>query len=428
MARHIARSLLAVCSLALGAAGACGLGAAPRRRRRSIVLPDDGHRRLSVMAQYLAEGIARGASSDGAAAVVIKLNTPGGALDLDATTSSGRSSRRRSRSIVWVAPAGGCAASAGTFITLAANIASMAPGTSIGAASPVGGQGEDIRGTLGEKVKNDAIAKMPPRSPRRATGTSTGPISTVADAQSSPRGRRSPLGAVDGIAATLDDVLAFANGQPGRGRRASRSRSTSTGRPTTEVDDEPVPAAFVRSAVGPDDRVPAVQPRLGRAARRSSTTRTSSPGILGGLAIDPGVHRPRQRCRSTSGGLILIVFGLVLIGLELTVTSHGLLGSGGILCIALGASALLHGAGRPVRARSSARGAALSSCTGTITASAVHRADRRWSAVRTRRHGPRLAGPSAPRSRSGTHGVVRARWRRSARPTSRGEEWTARIG
>ena len=62
--------------------------------------------------------------------------------------------------IVWVAPAGGQAASAGTFITLAANVAVMAPATNIGAASPVGGRGEDITGTLGEKVMNDTIATI----------------------------------------------------------------------------------------------------------------------------------------------------------------------------------------------------------------------------------------------------------------------------
>src|SRR5213075_2147020 len=96
---------------------------------------------------------------DDAAAVVIKLNTPGGSL-FATNAIVGTILEAKVPVIVWVAPAGGFAASAGTFITLAANIALMAPGTSIGAASPVSGEGGDITGTEGQKVLNDAIAKI----------------------------------------------------------------------------------------------------------------------------------------------------------------------------------------------------------------------------------------------------------------------------
>ena len=89
------------------------------------------------MDHYLADGIAR-AEQDGAAAVVIKLNTPGGSL-FATNDIVGTILEAKVPVIVWVAPAGGFAASAGTFITLSANIALMAPGTSIGAASPVTG-------------------------------------------------------------------------------------------------------------------------------------------------------------------------------------------------------------------------------------------------------------------------------------------------
>ena len=110
----------------------------------------------SVMAGYLADGIAR-AERDGAVAVVIELDTPGGSLEATKDIVSALLEAPLP-TIVWVAPAGGHAASAGTFITLAAHAAYMAPGTRIGAATPVGGQGEDIPGALGQKVLNDSIA------------------------------------------------------------------------------------------------------------------------------------------------------------------------------------------------------------------------------------------------------------------------------
>ena len=81
-----------------------------------------------VLAGYLEEGVAA-AARDGSDAVVIQLNTPGGSLD---ATNEIVSTLLESPVpvIVWVAPAGGYAASAGTFITLASNVAFMAPGES----------------------------------------------------------------------------------------------------------------------------------------------------------------------------------------------------------------------------------------------------------------------------------------------------------
>ena len=139
MGRHIAR-IVSGLALALGAM-ALATSALAAGEKQVIVLPTTGIVD-QAMAQYLHDGIAR-AEQEGAAAVVIKLDTPGGALT-STNDIVGTLLEAKVPVIVWVAPAGGFAASAGTFITLASNIALMAPGTSIGAASPVGGQGEDL--------------------------------------------------------------------------------------------------------------------------------------------------------------------------------------------------------------------------------------------------------------------------------------------
>src|SRR5438045_1537528 len=119
----------------------------------------------NVMAGYISDGIGRG-ERDGDAAVVLEIDTPGGSLD--AMSQIYKSELNANVPVItWVAPSGARAASAGTFITLAGNLAYMAPATNIGAASPVTSTGEDVPGTEAQKVKNDAIAAITSIAERR---------------------------------------------------------------------------------------------------------------------------------------------------------------------------------------------------------------------------------------------------------------------
>lgn len=106
-------------------------------------------------AQYVERGLDI-AQGDGAQCLIIQLDTPGGS-DVPMRVIVQRMLNSSVPTVVYVAPAGARAGSAGVFITLAANIAAMAPGTNIGAAHPVDVTGE-ITGTVGEKVTNDAAA------------------------------------------------------------------------------------------------------------------------------------------------------------------------------------------------------------------------------------------------------------------------------
>jgi membrane-bound serine protease (ClpP class) len=298
-----------------------------------VILPTTGivdH----TMAKYLADSI-QVAEANGAAAVVIKLNTPGG--ELGATNDIvGTLLEARVPVIVWVAPAGGFAASAGTFITLAANVAVMAPGTSIGAASPISGDGTDIEGTLAEKVRNDAIAKITAIADARDRNVEWA-VGTVRDAKSSPAQQAVEVGAVDGMASTLDEVLAFASGRTvtlGDGRQVTLDL---TGAATTEMAMNPF-LAIIRLLSDPT-----IALLLFTTGATGLLVELYNPnfvtGILGALMVLLGLIGLGTLPLNV-GGLLLIVFGLVLFGLELTVTSHGLLGFGGVVCFALGASAL----------------------------------------------------------------------------------------
>jgi membrane-bound serine protease (ClpP class) len=410
-----ASRLLSGLSLALGVFVLAAGGASGAGEREVIVLPTTGIVDQG-MAHYLAESIAR-AEHDGAAAVVIKLNTPGGFLT-STNDIVGTLLEAKVPTIVWVAPAGGFAASAGTFITLAANVAVMAPGTSIGAASPVGGQGEDITGTLGDKVKNDAIAKITAIAEARHRNVDWA-ISTVRDAKSSPASEAVSVGAVDGTAATIEEVLAFANGRTVEVAGQSVVLDLAGATPT-EVPMSPF-LSFIRLLSDPT--IAFLLFSLGSAGLLAELYSPNFvTGILGALALILAFIGLGALPLNV-GGLLLIILGLVLIGLELTVTSHGLLGFGGLVCFALGASALFTEPVDPFEPL--ARVAPPVIVTVTVTAG-IFLALIVYAAIRSRGMASPLGMVGSAMLPAGAHGVVRRPLEPIGSIHAAGEEWTAR--
>jgi membrane-bound serine protease (ClpP class) len=287
----------------------------------------------NVMAGYLADGVAR-AKRDGAVAVVIELDTPGGSLDatkaivstlLDAPLPT----------IVWVAPAGGHAASAGTFITLAAHLAYMAPGTRIGAATPVGGQGEDIPGALGQKVLNDSIAFITSIAETRHRPVDWA-VATVKDAKSSSASEAVTVGAVDGIVTSLDALRAAATGRTVSVRGAPVLLSLD-GAQFVEQSMNPL-QAFIHLLSDPN--IAFILFTIGFYGLFFEVQNPNFvTGTVGALAIILAFIGFGSLPLNVAG-LLLVGLGLVLFALEATVTSHGLLGIGGLICFVLGASVL----------------------------------------------------------------------------------------
>jgi len=390
-------------------------GSASAAGPQVVVLPTTGIVD-STMAQYLATSIAK-AEADGATAVVIKLNTPGGALD-STNDIVGTLLEAKVPIIVWVAPAGGFAASAGTFITLSANIALMAPGTSIGAASPISGDGTDIEGTLGDKVRNDAIAKITSIAQARGRNVEWA-VSTVKDARSSPAEEAVSLGAVDGIAATLDDVLAFADGKTVNVAGQEQTLEL-TGATTTEQGLNPFLALFRLLA---DPTIVGLLFTIGSVA---IVAELYSPnfvtGILGGLAILLGLILSGTLPLNV-GGLALLLFGMVLFGLEVTVTSHGLLAFGGVVCVALGLSALFT---EPVDPFQPVAEVALPAIITVAVTGAVIAGLIALGLVRSRKAGkglPIMVGHAAV----GSTGIVRSPLHPIGSVVAGGEEWSAKT-
>lgn len=109
-----------------------------------------------MLTEFFAKTLAEAEQAD-AALVVLELDTPGGSLPATRRLAEVMLGAKIPV-LVHVAPAGGQAASAGFFLLMAADFASMSPGTNTGAAHPVGGGGKDIEGHMGEKVEQDALA------------------------------------------------------------------------------------------------------------------------------------------------------------------------------------------------------------------------------------------------------------------------------
>lgn len=418
---RIVRSIPAI-FIVLGLVGLLGSGTAALAAdggagRRVVVLPTTGVVD-QVMAGYLRDGIAR-AARDGAAAVIIRLDTPGGALDstraivqtlLEAPLPT----------IVWVAPAGARAASAGTFITLAANVAVMAPGSNIGAASPVGGQGEDIEGTLGKKVLNDAIANITSIAQTRGRNVDWA-VQTVRDARSSPAQEAVGVGAVDGLADSLQAVLAFADGRTVdvSGRKVTLALSGAT------TDDLPMNPLQSFLHLLTDPNIAFILFTIGFYGLIFELSHPNfTTGILGAIAIVLAFIGFGSLPLNV-GGLILVGLAILLFVLELTVTSHGLLTVAGLVCFALGAGALYTepgptapdvSVGLPVIA-------AMSAVTAGFMIVVLN------AALRTRRRVPMLIGLGGGNGAGLAAGTV-AEVRRPLLPTgsvyAAGEEWSAR--
>ncbi len=374
----------------------------------------------NVMAGYIEETVKR-AAEDASPALVITLNTPGGSLDSTQRIVSAILEAPLP-TIVWVAPSGGRAASAGTFITLAANLAYMAPGTNIGAASPVGAGGAELEGTIGEKVRNDAIANIRSIAETRGRDVEWA-VSTVERAVSSSAAEAVEVGVVDGIAASLDDVRRLADGQI----------VEVAGQPVTvAVADAPIedlPMNPFQSIIHllSDPNIAFILMTLGF---YGLIFELQSPnfvtGIMGAIALILAFIGFGSLPLNVAG-ILLIGLAVVLFILEFTVVSHGLLTIGGLACFVLGAFALYTAPGTPTAPDVSVATPLILVMAGTTALFMVFAL---MTVVRVRRRGLAYAGAYGAGGSMTVPAGSEAEVKTALAPLgvvyAAGEEWTAR--
>jgi membrane-bound serine protease (ClpP class) len=189
-------------------AAALLLGARPQAQAQSeaLVLVLEAKGALTpAMAEYLDRGL-RLAETRQAEALVLQLDTPGGSIDLmNRMVQSIRGSQVPV--IVFVAPRGAIAGSAGTILVLAGHAAAMAPETAIGAASPVGSQGEDLGETMEAKEKEILKAEARGLAERRGEAAMALAEAAIESASAASSTEALQAGLVDRIASDVPDLL-----------------------------------------------------------------------------------------------------------------------------------------------------------------------------------------------------------------------------
>ncbi len=211
---HVRRALLPVAFgvvvLVSLTGTAAGRGTDGGEARSEVVVIELDRNIDKVTSRFLSRALDE-AADRGAALVVVRLDTPGGLVT--ATRDMVRDIfASRVPVVVYVAPEGSRAASAGTFVVASAGVAAMAPATNIGAASVVGGQGADLPETLERKANEDAAALL--RSIAERRGRNAAALeAAVFEAKAYSAAQAVELGVVDLVADDLDDLLAQLDGR-----------------------------------------------------------------------------------------------------------------------------------------------------------------------------------------------------------------------
>lgn len=270
------------------------------------------------------------AQAEGAQALIVQLNTPGG-LERSMRSMVQTILGSPIPIIVYVAPTGARAASAGVFITMAAHVAAMAPATNIGAAHPVAiGGGMDKE--TSKKVENDAAAFARTIATQRGRNSEWAEKAVRASVSATER-EAVKLKVVDLLAESVPDLLAKVNG---------RTVKTSKGQVTLATTDAPVKVIEVRFrdrflAVITDPNVAYLLMMAGMLGIFFELSNPGAilPGVIGGICLILAFFA-FQSLPVNWAGLLLILFGVVLLIAEIKVVSHGVLAIGGVVSMLLG--------------------------------------------------------------------------------------------
>ena len=291
-----------------------------------------------VAAAYV-RGAIQKADAAGAPVLILILRTPGGLVDSTRDINSAIIAAK-TPVVVYVGPSGGRAASAGFLITIAADVAAMAPGTHIGAAHPVAGDGQKIDDTMEKKMVSDVAGYARTLAAQRNRNvelvekavTESRTFTETEALNASP-----PL--IDIVAADVPDLLRKLDGRNVR-RFDGRMQVLQTASATTEPIELTWTQRLLSTLAHP--QIAYLLLTLGTLGLTIELWSPGAvfPGVAGGICLLLAFFA-FQVLPVNYAGIALIVFGIVLLVLEVKVASFGLLGAGGILSLFLGSVMLV---------------------------------------------------------------------------------------
>jgi membrane-bound serine protease (ClpP class) len=301
---------------------------APSGPRVDLIVIDGGIN--PAVDDFIRESIGR-ARNAGARALIIQLDTPGGLL------TSTRSIVKDILGapvpvIVYVAPSGAGAGSAGVFITLAAHVAAMAPGTNIGAAHPVAGGGQEVKGVMGEKIENftasfsEAIAEKRGRNAEWA-------IQAVRRSVSITEKDALKKNVIDIVAKDIDDLLKQAEGK--KVEVDGRDQKLAFQGVRVERFEMGLKQKVINTLADPNIAYLLLMAGILGLYMEFSHPGVVFPGVAGGIALLLALTS-FQILPINYAGLLLILLGVALLIGEAFLPSFGVLGIGGAISLALG--------------------------------------------------------------------------------------------
>jgi membrane-bound serine protease (ClpP class) len=282
---------------------------------------------------YINRGIGA-AEQDGAEAVVILLNTPGGSMGAMQSITT-RMLNARVPVVIFVYPQGAWAGSAGTFITLAGNIAAMAPGTSIGAAHPVDSSGANIPSDERDKVTNFSVSVIQSIARQRGRNAEWAG-KAVKESVAATAQEALDLKVIDLIANDLNDLLNKIDGK--MVKTAAGEMTLRTQRAGVVNFDMNVAEIFLHTIVDPNLALILLQIGLLAIAVELYNPGATIPAIVGGICLVLAFVA-LGNLPVNWGGVILIVLSVIMFIIDVKVTGVALT-VGGFVMFVLGAMLL----------------------------------------------------------------------------------------